>query len=51
MSLFVVKNPVFAIPWSRKSFAVSRAFGLGLSNFLKNGKTETGMNPREEGGG
>jgi hypothetical protein len=51
MSRLVAKNPVFSIPRLRKSFAVNRAFGLGLSSFLKNGKTEDGMDPREEGDG
>jgi hypothetical protein len=51
MSLLVEKNPVSAIPWLRKSFAVNRALGLGLSSFLKNGKTEDGIDPQEEGDG
>lgn len=51
ISRLVAKKPVSAIPFSRKSFAVNRALGLGLSSFLKNGNTDDGIEPREEGDG
>ena len=47
------KNPVAAIPISRKPLAFRRPFGLGFNNFLKEGKIELGIAPRDEalGGG
>jgi hypothetical protein len=39
------------MPTARKFWADIRAFGLGLSSFLKEGNTDVGMEPREEGCG
>jgi hypothetical protein len=55
-SLLLTKNPepspaVSAIPTARKFRGVIRIFGLGLSNFLNEGKTDVGMEPRDDGGG
>ena len=47
------KKPVSATPMSRKPLAFRRPFGLGFNNFLKEGKIELGIAPRDEtlGGG
>lgn len=50
-SLFVAKNPVSAMPISRKLFADSRALGFGLRSFLNEGNTEVGIDPRDAGVG
>lgn len=41
------------MPMSSKAFGLSRPFGLGFSNFLKEGKIDIGIEPRDvdAGGG
>lgn len=40
---------VSAMPVSRNVFGVMRPFGFGLRSFLKEGNTERGIEPRDEG--
>lgn len=42
---------VSAIPQSNNVFGVMRPFGFGLRSFLKDGKTEGGIEPRDDGFG
>ena len=43
--------PVCRIPISRKCFAVSLLLGFGFSSRLNDGKTDCGIEPRDDAGG
>lgn len=45
------KNPVSAIPISRKALTLRRPFGFGFKSFLNEGKTDDGIAPRDVGAG
>ena len=55
-NLLLTKNPepspaVSAMPNARKFCGERRAFALGLRSLLKDGNTDVGMDPRDDGCG
>jgi len=50
-SLLLEKKPPSAIPASRKPLVLSRPLGFGFRSFLKDGNTEAGIAPFDDGAG